>query len=521
MHRRVVVVAWLVVLTSALLAVVMGHPAARAASAASATRPNVVVLMTDDQTFDDLSGMPRTRRALGRAGTTFERSFVSYPLCCPSRATFLTGAYAHNHRVFGNKPPIGGVGRLDATRTLPVALQRAGYATTHIGKYLNGYGSVLPATIPPGWTDWHGAIDPTTYRMWGYTLLENGMLQTYGSFGVEDPALYQTDVYRQKAVDAIKAYGAARQPFFLSVAFLAPHMEQPNPNGIPVRPAPRHRGRLAGRLLRFGPAFNEGDVSDKPRAVRRLPALSVAQRLRIDRDIHARRESLIAVDEAVQAIVQALRETGQLDHTYLLFTSDNGYLEGEHRIRIGKFYAYDAATHVPLLMRGPGIRGGGRSYEVVSNIDLAPTIFEITGARPLMPQDGRSLLPFARDPSLQTERPILHEGLQSSPDGDNDRDGTDIRGVPLGRSDYYAVRTARYLYVEHGDGSKEFYDLERDPFELDSRPDDKRYADVRRALGRILPILRVCRGASCLKERPLEKYAARKPPRDARRVGAS
>jgi N-acetylglucosamine-6-sulfatase len=504
MHRRAVAVAWLVVLTSALVLVVMGHPAARAASAA---RPNVIVLMTDDQTYDDLSVMPRTRRLLGSEGTTFQRAYVSYPLCCPSRATFLTGEYAHNHRVFGNKPPIGGYGRLDATRTLPVSLQLAGYATTHIGKYLNGYGSVVPATIPPGWTDWHGAVDPTTYRMWGYTLIENGVPQTYGTFGVEDPALYQTDVYRQKAIDAIRAYGATGQPYFLSVAFLAPHMEQPNPNGIPVRPAPRHRGRMSGRLLRFGPAFNEADVSDKPRFIRKLPALSPAQRLRIDRDIHARRESLIAVDQAVEGIVDALRATGQLRNTYILFTSDNGYLEGEHRIRIGKFYPYDAATHVPMLMRGPGIRGGGRSGELVSNVDLAPTILDITGARPTVPQDGRSLVRFARDPALRTERPILHEGLQSSPDGDNDRDGTDVRGVPLGRSDYMAVRTSRYLWIEHGDGEHEFYDLLRDPFELESRPDDKRYESVRRALGRILPILRTCRGASCRAQRPLAKYS--------------
>jgi N-acetylglucosamine-6-sulfatase len=511
MPSRAVAVTWLVVLMSALGLAVTGH---RTAGAATAVRPNVIVLMTDDQTFDDMAVMPQTRRLIGAAGTTFDRAFVSYPLCCPSRATFLTGQYAHNHNVLGNKPPNGGYGRLDAAHTLPVSLQQAGYATIHIGKYLNGYGSTVPASVPPGWTDWHGALDPTTYRMWGYTLDENNVLQTYGDFAQEDPALYQTDVYRQKAIDAIRTNAAANQPFFLSVAFLAPHMEQPAPgSGIPVRSAPRDRGRLAGTLLRFPPSFNEADVSDKPRFIRKLPPVSAGQRLRIDRDIHARRESLLAVDDAVAGIVGALRATGQLRNTYILFTSDNGYLEGEHRIRIGKFYPYDAATHVPLLMRGPGVRKGGHSSEVVSNIDLSPTILDVTGAHATVPQDGRSLMPFARDPRLRTERPLLHEGLQASPVGDNDQDGTaPMPGVPLGRSDYVAVRTSRYLWIEHGDGEHEFYDLQRDPFELQSRPTDPRYAPERLALQRILAILRDCRGAPCRASRPLAKYAGKRAP---------
>src|SRR3954451_10648672 len=507
MHRRAVV-AWMVVVASALVLAALTHPPARPAGP---VRPNFIVLMTDDQTYDDLAVMPLTRRLLGLQGASFEHAYVSYPLCCPSRATFLTGEYAHNHRVFDNQPPTGGVGRLDATRTVSVWLQQTGYATIHIGKYLNGYGTVVPATVPPGWTDWRGAIDPTTYRMWGYTLLENGAPQTYGTFRDENPALYQTDVYRDKAIEAIRADAAIGRPFFLSVAFLAPHAEQRAVDGLEVRPAPRDRGRIYRRVLRFPPSFDERDVSDKPSFFTLLPRLSPAQRLRIDRDIHARQASLLAVDDAVAAIVRALRATRQLDHTYVLFTSDNGYLEGEHRIRGGKFFPYDASAHVPLLLRGPGTPAGARPRELVSNVDLAPTVVDATGARPTVPQDGLSLLPFARHPARHSARAILHEGLQSSPDGDIDRDGTGLRGVPLGLFGYDGVRTSRYLWIQHGSGERELYDLRRDPFELHSRVTDPAYRGVRRALRRILSILRACRGRSCRQARPLSRYGARAP----------
>ncbi|HEY8584437.1 MAG TPA: sulfatase-like hydrolase/transferase [Capillimicrobium sp.] len=183
-----------VAVAAALLA--LAGPSA-AADRRPLERPNIVVMMTDDQTVADLRAMPLTRALLGDRGVTFSRSFSSYPLCCPARATLLTGQYAHNHDVLGNRPPLGGYGAFrDAGNTLPVWLQRAGYRTAHVGKYLNGYGRDVAATVPPGWDEWYGSVDPTSYMMWGYTLNENGALRTYGSFRDEDPALYQADVYR-------------------------------------------------------------------------------------------------------------------------------------------------------------------------------------------------------------------------------------------------------------------------------------------------------------------------------------
>ena len=474
------------------------HPAA-----ASASRPNVVVLMTDDQTVEDMAVTPRTRALIGSQGVTFDRSFVSYPVCCPSRATFFSGQYAHNHGVMGLYPPTGGYGRFDRGNALPVWMERAGYATSHIGKYMNGYGSQVAADVPPGWTEWHGAIDGSTYRMWGYSLNENGQRRTYGTPFEQDPRLYQTDVYRDKAVDFIDRRAPSKRPFFLSVAFLAPHHESTSirrATGQLVRPAPRHAGALANRELESVRSFDEGDVSDKPRFLRRR-ALTVAAMNRIADHQRDRERSLLAVDEAVEAIVGALRRAGELDNTYIVFTSDNGYMQGEHDVPSGKMLAYDPSTAVPLLLRGPGIPHGQVSNELVGNIDLAPTILEVAAARAGKPLDGRSLLPFARDPRLRSGRPFLHEtgGRRFVPVRDQDQSG----GPAVRRVlSYRAVRTARWLYVEYRGGARELYDLVRDPNELHSHHDDPRYAGVTHALHDVLHRLASCRGASCRQPAP-------------------
>src|SRR4051794_4876580 len=375
------------------------------------SRPNVVVLMTDDETIQDMEVMPRTRALLGGHGVTFARSYVSYPVCCPSRATFFSGQYAHNHGVMGLYPPTGGYARFNRWNSLPVWLRNAGYATAHIGKYMNGYGTQVPADVPPGWTEWHGAVDGSTYRMWGYTLDENGRRRTYGTPFVEDPRLYQTDVYSHKAVDFIKRRAPAKRPFFLSVAFLAPHHESASIRAVTgklVRPAPRDAGSLADLSLEPTRAFDEADVSDKPAFLRRGPLRKSAMD-RIAEHFRQRQRSLLAVDDAVQAIVGALREQGELRNTYILFTSDNGYMQGEHDVPSGKMLPYDPSTQVPLLISGPGIRSGRVSHELVGNIDLAPTILQVARARAGLALDGRPLIPFARDPARRSRRALLHE----------------------------------------------------------------------------------------------------------------
>ena len=227
------------------------------------TRPNIVVILTDDQTVAELSGMQNTLELIGGQGVRFRRSYVSYPVCCPSRATYLTGQYAHNHHVMGLYPPTGGYGRFDKRNALPVWLRRAGYYTSHLGKFLNGYGDQEPADVPPGWSDWHATVDYSTYRMWGYTMNDNGRFHTYGRPFDENPRFYQTDVLTGKAVSVIRSR-AGRQPFFLSINFLAPHYEDrriQRRTGQLVRPAPRHRGAYASAPLPRTASFNERDMS--------------------------------------------------------------------------------------------------------------------------------------------------------------------------------------------------------------------------------------------------------------------
>ena len=481
------------------LAVPAVAPTEEPVAARSDDRPNVVVLMTDDQTVADLEVMPKARRLLAGRGVTFARSYVSYPVCCPSRATFLSGQYAHNHGVLGLYPPRGGYGRFDRENSLPVWLQRAGYATAHIGKYMNGYGSQVPDDVPPGWTEWHGAVDDSTYRMWGYTLNENGERHTYGSPFDEDPDLYQTDVYRDKAVDFIERRAPSPRPFFLSVAFLAPHHESDAVRagtGHLVRPAPRHAGSLADDPLPASPAFGERDLSDKPAFMRDNSPMTAATVRYITARHQDRQESLLAVDEAVEAIVGALRSRGELDDTYILLTSDNGYMQGEHDVPSGKVLPYEPSTRVPLLVRGPGVPSDRTSKELVGNVDLAPTLVELAAARPGKPLDGRSLLPFARHPDRRSHRPLLHEtaGPGYTPIRDHDAgEAGPVRPV-LG---YKAVRTVRWLYVEYSGGPRELYDLRRDPNELRSLDAAPSHRRVRTALHEVLQRLAKCRGASC------------------------
>jgi arylsulfatase A-like enzyme len=444
-------------------------------------RPNVVVLMTDDQTLDSLRVMRNVNRLLARPGATFTQSVVSFPLCCPSRATFLTGQYAHNHRVLSNVPPSGGYRRLDHSTTLPVWLRRGGYHTVHIGKHLNGYGLARPREVPPGWSEWYGSVDPSTYRYWGFTINENGKLVRY-----RRRADYQTDVYARRAVEVIGRRAPKRTPFFLYVGFTAPHSGGPRELDDPPTlktpaPAPRHRDRFLFEPLPTLPDFNEEDVRDKPLAVRRRPAINDFQVGALTEAYQQQLESLLAVDEAVGRIVAALRRAGDLQKTMLVFTSDNGYFYGQHRIPSGKVYVYEPAIRVPLIVRGPGIAAGTTIGELVANIDLAPTIADAANVTPLRIVDGRSLLPLLQRGIKPAPRSILIE----SPTSD----------VP--RQVFTAVRTPQHLYASYESGDQELYDLIADPFQLVSVHRDPAQAALVAELSLRLDQLESCAGANC------------------------
>jgi arylsulfatase A-like enzyme len=458
--------------------------------------PNIVLVMTDDQTVESMRVMPRVEDKLAESGVTFRNSFASFPVCCPSRATMLTGQYPDNHGVRTNQPPGGGYAALGPTigNTLPVWLQKAGYYTAHIGKFLNGYGRTsLDTDVPPGWSEWYGSLDDPdgytggTYSMYGYTLNENGAIVHYGTTPeVPEAATYQTDVYSAKAQDFVERRAPSRKPFYLSVATLAPHSEGGAPQGNNPRAAPRHEGVFASEPVPRPPSFDEADVSDKPADIRNLNPITAQQEAQIDARYRARLESLLAVDELVGALVEKVKAEGELKNTYFIFTSDNGFFHGEHRVRNGKVRHYEESSKVPLVIRGPDIPKDKVRDQLAANIDLAPTIADIAGAKPKRKTDGDSLLPLAEDGRLEPGRGILIEAFNNA--DDEDPDGANLR--------YSAVRTDRYVYAETG-AEQELYDLSTDPFELTSRHADPSLARVKAALDELLAELTSCAGGSC------------------------
>jgi N-acetylglucosamine-6-sulfatase len=444
------------------------------ANAFDARAPNVVVVMTDDQALDTMAAMPQTRRLIGRAGTSFERAFVSYPLCCPSRATFLTGQYAHNHGVMDNKGPEGGYQALDRGRTLPVWLTRAGYRTGFVGKFLNGYGKGEAAReVPPGWSEWYGLPGKGKQRAFDFDINENGELVHYGD---ERRRPYKTHVLADKAVSFVRRSATRDRPFFLWVATNGPHKDGSLPAGAErnPEPAPRDRGMYEGKRAPRKAAVDERDVSDKPRAVRSKPPLGLHERERLDREYVSQLESLRSIDRLVARLVGRLRASGELDETVLMFTTDNGYLRGQHRLE-GKSRPYDESIRVPLMIRGPGFERGTRDRRLVVNADLAATIAELAGARPDLELDGHSLRPDA-EPAGHPREEVLIE--------------------VLGRKQPWSgLRTERFTYAEYANGDVELYDLRNDPEQLRNIANAPRAAQMRKRLAGRLAELRECAGA--------------------------
>jgi N-acetylglucosamine-6-sulfatase len=509
--RRVTGALLLAALLSIAVALAPAGGEAKKRTTTQQTRPNIVLIMDDDQSVNLQQFLAKTNAAIAAKGVTFDNSFVNYSLCCPSRSTMLTGQYAHNHGVRGNQQPSGGYSKLAPTldNTLPVWLQRSGYYTAHIGKFLNGYGTTSPDTeVPPGWNEWYGSLDNPdgftggTYTAYGYTLNENGRIVHYGSTpDAADPPTYQTDVYSQKAADFIRRRAPSKKPFYLSVAPRDPHSEAASCNcaGNNPRAAPRYEGKLAGLTAPRDPSFNEANVSDKPSNIKNLSPLTPAQIANMDGRYRARAEAVLGVDDLVQNVVSTLKASGELKNTVLIFTSDNGFFHGEHRVPQGKVRVYEPSIRVPLLIRAPGMPRGVHRRQPVGNVDLAPTILDFARAKPGRKEDGMSLVPI-----MQRKRdfPGRAMDLETYFTPDTTEDPED---PPL---NYQGVRTDRYLYDAYGSGEQELYDLRADPFELQNQAGNPIYAPVQSALQRLLSSDARCAGKSC-RARPAVKLKTR------------
>jgi arylsulfatase A-like enzyme len=445
-------------------------------------RPNVVVLMTDDETAAAQRYMTKTNQLIGGQGTTFTQAFATFPLCCPSRTTSLTGQYAHNHGVLHNSGPFGGFTALDHTNTLPVWLQAAGYRTMHVGRYLNGY--EYRHGIPAGWDDWYAAPHSAAFNYRNWKVNENGVLRSYPA--PDRPQEYETDYFARRADDLIER-AAGDKPFYLSVWLTAPHRGRPKDPDDPTSPGtpspnPKYRDAFAGVAMPRPPNFDEANMRDKPQIVADRPRISPEKAAAIQENWQQELETLMSADDAVASVIDTLQRTGELDDTLIVFESDNGFMHGEHRALAEKVLPYEESIHVPLMMRGPGIPPGRVDQRLVGNIDVVPTILDVTGVAPGRLQDGLSLIDLLADPGREPGRDILIEN------------GNGANGVPR----YRGIRTYRFMYVDHKTtGELELYDLKSDPFELRSEDDNPRYDAVRRDLAARLRQLERCAGSTC------------------------
>jgi N-acetylglucosamine-6-sulfatase len=416
-------------------------PSPRAAPAV----PNIVLILTDDQRWDSMWAMPKTRHLLADHGVQFTNGFVVNSLCCPSRASILTGQYSHGTRVYTNRPPLGGFDAFDPTTTIATVLQARGYRTALIGKYLNGY---THKKVPPGWDTWDAFNNPSRgVSYFDYSMSQNGKEVNYGAA----PADYSTDVLAGLATSFI---AQSHQPFFLYFAPSAPHM--------PAVTAPRYAHVFPNLEPFRPPAFDEADTSDKPPWLRAVPPFDAARIAKEDAILALQDRSLPPVDDAVQSIVDALKATGKLHDTLILFMSDNGYMNGEHRLG-GKQVPYEESIRVPMILRYDPLTSRARKDpRMALNIDLAPTFADIAGAQ--MPDaDGSSLLDLIRDPKMPGRRWFLIEHVEQAGFAGV---STDDEGPPV--PSYCAVRSQRWKYVYYADRSQELYDLVHDPFEMNN-----------------------------------------------------
>lgn len=447
-------------LGAAALAAALTASGGGTASSTAVTRPNIVLILADDERADSNARMRNVQRLLAAHGVTFTNAFVTTSECCPSRASILTGQYSHHTGVVQNFGPAS-YPKFDERSNLAVWLHDGGYETALVGKYLNDYTVYGRHHIPPGWSDWQAIDSRPEEKYYDYTLNENGKLVHFGT-AISD---YSTDVLAGKAIDFVRG---AREPFFLYFAPIAPH--------LPAIPAPRDISTPL-TLPTPRPDFNERDITDKPwRAIyRRVLGFNAVHFL--DREIEGRQlRSLRELDRQVGALVRSLAKRGVLDRTIVVYASDNGFLWGEHRLG-GKIWPYEESIRVPLVVRVPWRRSGRVDGHMALNIDLASTIAELAGVRPRLPQDGRSLVPLLRGASPAWRTDFLAEYLGATQYEDG------------GPPPFRALRTTRWLYVEYLNGWRELYDLRRDPYELRNAARSPAYAAVQARLARRLHVL--------------------------------
>jgi arylsulfatase A-like enzyme len=473
-------------------------------------RPNIILILVDDldSKLGTIEFMPNLQKLMIKQGLSIKDFFVSDTTCCPSRSTILRGQYTHNHQVYTSNP-IDGFERFYSldhdSSTIATWLHAADYQTIYLGKYLNGYPNKSYRTyIPQGWDQWYSPARGKPYVGFNYTLNENGNLVDY----VSNPQDYLLDVLSVKMQDFLRDSGRGGKPFFMFFAPFQPHQ--------PANPAPRHANLFESIQAPRTESYNEADVQDKPETIRFDPLLTDPEMQNLDDLYRLRVQSMQSVDEMIANMFKVLEETNQIQNTYIIFTSDNGFHLGQHRLRAGKSTPYEEDINVPFIIFGPGIPANVMiDGYLAGNVDIAATISELAGVVPLATTDGRSLIPLfgvnPPDPSSWRQAYLLEyyadntteegnnvslisyqdqNGVLEPPDIDNL-----LSNVPT--LSYRGLRTPDYLYVEYANGFLELYDLRKDPSEMVNIA-GKVEQDLLDRLSNLLHRLAGCRGASCL-----------------------
>ncbi|XP_061423362.1 N-acetylglucosamine-6-sulfatase [Lethenteron reissneri] len=471
-------------------------------------RPNLVLILTDDQdvSLGGMTPLSKTQKLIGDAGFTFTNMFVSSPLCCPSRSSLLTGKYPHNHGVTNNSLQGNCSGatwqKREEPHALPMRLRTAGYQTFFAGKYLNQYGSAEvggPSYVPPGWDDWLGLVKNSKY--YNYTVSNNGKEEFHGQNYTMD---YLTDLITNRSLEFLEDRWRV-SPFFMMISPPAPHepwdVAPQYANSFPDTRAPRTKsfnvhGKNKHWLIR--------------QARTPMANTSIAY---LDKIFRKRWQTLLSVDDLVEKVVKKLEETGDLKNTYILFTSDNGYHAGQFSLPVEKSQLYEFDIRVPLLLRGPGVAANQKCSKLVANVDIAPTLLELAGLDVSKTDiDGMSLLPLLNETSKAPWRTdVLVEyqgqGAHSDPHCPNLGPGVfhcfpDCVCEDSINNTYACVRTlsnsANLQYCEFADTEEfvEVYNVTSDPDQLTNIAKSVDPSVLVRMNQRLI-MLQSCHGPSC------------------------
>jgi arylsulfatase A-like enzyme len=439
-------------------------------------RPNIILIVTDDQPYHTVDYMPFVKTELVKNGVVFENGFATTPLCCPSRASILSGQYAHNHQVLTNTLPLGSATKFDAESSFSIRLKESGYTTAYFGKYMNGYDNLLPlGVVPPGWDVWNVLLEKNLAAS-----EDSGNLQFYFNFSqsqngevVEyprNPYNFSADVATNQALAFIR--DSKDSPFFMAINYYNPHS--------PFISAPRHKDSFRAStgwdwVQYRPPSFNEEDIRDKPDYIADLSPLSDAELDTVHLQIL---RSLLSVDDGAASITNALVKAGLDKNTIIVFTSDNGLTLGDHRFGATKNCPYEACAKVPFIVYAPAYFEPRLDSSLVANIDLYATIADWSGFQTPESVDGMSMASLLKDSTVPWREALL---LEHWPTGE---------GVGDMIPEFYSIRTREWKYTEYSTGEVELYDLVNDPYELQNAAGKKEYREIQAELAQRLSELK-------------------------------